>query len=327
MKRHPRERRCTYLATLPQPETTLDEVGELSRYLASVGVAGFDVVVVDDAPPHVIERNRRVLRWVARYVPVRRQHRAAAGEVDPVRAAIDQAACDKVIVADHRVRYAPESLNDLCALLDLHEVVEPQDYLDPLPWWSGVDAGRMLVHRGIDPLPDRGSTFGFRKSSVCGLRGIDGALPMSDHVRRLASQGAEVFSATELFVRRLPSTLDEWMHERPAEAEADFALPAKTIFFFSLLPILAVLLLLGGSRVAAGYAGAIAIGSLALAFRGRAGAAHVFPLRACFYAPLWVVERSVSVYWALFRCLTSGTMEPSPAVTVDHDEKVVDVCH
>ena len=40
--------------------------------------------------------------------------------------------------------------------------------------------------------------------------------------------------------------------------------------------------------------------SFALAVRGRIGAATFFPWRACLYAPLWVLERSISVYWALF---------------------------
>jgi hypothetical protein len=35
--------------------------------------------------------------------------------------------------------------------------------------------------------------------------------------------------------------------------------------------------------------------------RGRIGAAQFFPMRACLLAPLWVFERAVSVYWALFR--------------------------
>lgn len=311
MKRQSRDRRCTYLVTLEQHIATLQEVQELAQYLSLVSVADFDVVIIDDSPSRLIERNRNVLRWVGRYVQARPQHRGVSGRLDPVRAAVDVAECEKVIVADHRVRYGEGSLDDLCALLDMHEVVEPQHYLDPMPWWGGVDAGRILVHRAIDPLPDRGATFGFRRSAVRGLRSIDGTLPATDHVRRLASQGAEVFSALELFVRRIPAAFDDWWRERPAEADADFALPAKTIFFFSLLPLLAVVLLLGGARMASGYAGAITFGSVALALRGRAGAANFFPLRACLLAPLWVIERSVSVYWALWRRLTVDVVTPN----------------
>ena len=38
------------------------------------------------------------------------------------------------------------------AMLDAHDCVEPQDYFEPLPWWGGIEAGRMLVHRGIEPM-------------------------------------------------------------------------------------------------------------------------------------------------------------------------------
>jgi hypothetical protein len=308
MKRSPRDRRCSYLVTLEKHLLDEDELQDLASYLSFLTVADFDVIVIDDSPSHVIERNRRVLRWVAR-------HAVAKGPFDPVRAALDVAACEKVIVADARVRYDEATLGEMCLLLDVHEVVEPQDYLDPLPWWGGLDAGRMLVHRGIDPLPDRGSTFGFRRSAVRGLRSIDSAIPVTDHVRRLASQGAEVFSAGELFVRRMPPMFGEWFDKRPAEADADFAMPAKTIFFFSLLPILAALAILGDTSMAGAYAGAITCGAMALALRGRLGAARFFPWRACFYAPMWVFERSVSVYWALWRRVTDRGIE-TPRIPV-----------
>ena len=64
-----------------------------------------------------------------------------------------------------------------------------------------------------------------------------------------------------------------------------------------------------GVGLAGGYAGVIAFASIGLAIRGRAGAASVFPLRACFFAPLWILERSLSVYWALARKLHSGDSE------------------
>ena len=280
MKRHPRDRRCTYLVTL-QHIASPEEIRELSEYLSFLAVEDFDVVVIDHSPLHVVERNRRVLRWVSRHIAATRLHH------DPVRAAIDTASCEKVIVADARVRYSEDVLDDLFNLLEFHEVVEPQDYLDPLPWWGGVDAGRMLVHRGINALPDRGATFAFRRSAVRG----------------------DVFPATGLFVRRIPPAFDEWLQRRPVEADADFAMPAKTIFFFSVLPIMAVLLLLGGGEAAAAYAGAIASGSMALALRGRAGAGPFFPWRACLFAPVWILERSISVYWALWQRLTQGGAE------------------
>ena len=229
---------------------------------------------------------------------------------------MDVATCDKVIVADERVRYSVDALREISALLDGHEVVEPQDYFDPLPWWGGFDAGRMLMHRGIEPLPDHGATFGFRRAVLRGLRAIDAGASAGDPPRRLASQGAEVFSALEVFVRRIPPLLGEWIRQRPRHADKDFSLPLKSAMFFGVLPVGLILALVGGMRLAACYAATISLASLALAIRGRAGAAQFFPWRACLYAPLSVFERSISVYWALLRRLPSMAPEPRRIIHV-----------
>jgi hypothetical protein len=67
-----------------------------------------------------------------------------------------------------------------------------------------------------------------------------------------------------------------------------------------------MLAVLGGLDLAGGYASVIAFASVALAMRGRAGAASFFPFRSVLFAPIWVLERSVSVYWALFRKLSGS---------------------
>ena len=286
------ERRCTYLVVLQHEFASTEELHDLAGYLSSLSVCDFDVAILDTFPS---DDNRRVLRWVGRYVPARPC-------VDPVRAALDVAWCEKVIVAGSDVRYSPDSLDHLCALLDLHEVVEPQDYLDPLPWWGGLEAGRMLLRRGIGPLSEDSMTFGFRKRAVRGLRSIENATASDHPVRRLESHGAEVFSAMDIFVRRIPPALDRWLRDRPRQ----FDQPAV---FFGVLPIALILAFLTSPQVAAMYFGILGLCGLVLAIRGRIGASPFFPLRACFFAPVWLLERSISVYWALLLDLT-GTREP-----------------
>src|SRR5829696_3924262 len=92
MKRAPGDRRCTYLVTLDRPSAPLAELRDFAEYLALVGSADIDVVVVDASPADVFDENRRVLRWVSRHIAARPQHRGAAGALDPVRTAIDAAA-------------------------------------------------------------------------------------------------------------------------------------------------------------------------------------------------------------------------------------------
>lgn len=277
--RKPFDRRCSYLVVLDG--NWRGDLREFADYLSALGMAKCDVIIVDDSPEHTLARHRRVLCWFGRHVAARPRHRDLSGAVDPLRAALDFASCDRVIVAGATVRYDAGALDEVCALLDYHQAVEPQDYLEPLPWWGGIEAGRMLVHRGIETLPDHGATFAFRKSAIRGIPAVD------------------CVGARDVFVRRLPPQLAEWLTERPRQAGDDFALPVKSAFFLALLPLALLLAAFGGIRLAGGYAGAVAMGSVALAVRGRVGAGTVFPLRACLYAPLWVLERSVSVYWAL----------------------------
>lgn len=309
--RIPAERRCTYLVAVDEP---LTDVRNLAEYLSEINVADCDVIVVDSTPLPHFQTHRRALRWVGRHISARPKHFAPDGSLDPVRAALDLAPCEKIVVAGPNVRYDDCALDELCSLLEAHEIVEPQDYFDPLPWWGSIEAGRMLVHRGVDPLPDHGATFGFRRGALRGLRTIDVLdSPSDDHVRRLAAVGAEVHSAINVFVKRIPPPLSDWLDQRPRQAVDDFSLPMKTAFFLALIPIAMLLAAFGGGRVVGGYAGAIAFGAFALALRGRAGAAAYFPIRACLAAPLWVLERAVSVYWALFWKLRQ-TIEPDPAV-------------
>ena len=302
----PQDRRCSYVLAVANAAASTDELRELASYFSTLNVAGCEVIILDPAPRMVFEENARILRWVGRHIAVRPEHRSPSGATDAVRAALTLGSCEKVIVAAEDVRYTPEAIGQLCDLLEVHEVVEPQDYLEPLPWWGGIEAGRMLLHRAIEPQPDHGATFGFRRSAIRSLRSLDFVEVVEDHARRLVAAGAEVYPASNVFVRREPGALDEWVAERPRAAGVDFTLPIKTAFFLSLLPLLLLLTVLGGAQLAGGYASVVAFASIALALRGRSGAATFFPLRACLFAPVWVLERSVSVYWALFRKLSGA---------------------
>jgi hypothetical protein len=304
-----REHQCSYVVVAESATASPDALRQFANYLSTLGLADTEVVVIDPSPRLQFELNARIVRWVARHLPVRQEYLSPGGTIDIVRTAMMAASCEKVIVATEDVRYTPEAIAQLCELLDAHEVVEPQDYLEPLPWWGGIEAGRILLHRGIEPQPDHGATFGFRRSMVRSLRQLGAADVHDDQARRLASVGAEVHPASEVFVRRQPGALADWLIERARQAEDDFVLPMKTAFFFALAPVLLLLVLLGGLRLAGAYAAVVAFGAVALALRGRSGASSFFPLRAALLAPLWVAERSISVYWALARRVR-GAAEP-----------------
>src|SRR3712207_7022401 len=57
-----------------------------------------------------------------------------------------------------------------------------------------------------------------------------------------------LFPYTTLFRSREPGAFRDWLEQRPRQAGDDFAMPVKTAFFFSLVPLLLVLGLLGRSE-------------------------------------------------------------------------------
>lgn len=306
-------RSCTYAVALDSDADSRD-VRALANYLSTLGSAGCEVLVVDGSDPEVFDEYHRVLRWVARHQAVLPHCRFIDGRVDLVQAATELTTTEKVIIAASASRYTAAEVRAISDLLDWHDVVEPEEYVEPLPWWGGVDAGSVLLHRGVDQVRQSRATFGFRSASFRSNRDVTDRSGRNE-TRRLALQGAEVHRAREVFVRREPGTFGGWLRLRPREASAELVAPLKTAFFLALAPLFVVLAILGGPPMAAACGGAMAIASVVLALRGRAGAGKFFPLRACLFAPLWIVERSVSVYWALFDRLRGATVHaatPSP---------------
>ena len=288
-------RSCTYTVNLERGADSCD-VQALAHYLSTLNHQ-CEVVVLDASSGSEFDDHRRVLRWVARHVAIPAHHRYADGSADTIHAAVELSMTEKVIVATIDTRYSAEEVVAVCEMLDRFDVVEPEEYFEPLPWWGGLDAGRVLLHRGVDQSPDR-ATFAFRRAAFHPMRIDDRSAGNS--TRRFVMQGAELHEAKGVFVRREPQQFATWLRLRPREAKGDLVTPAKSAFFFAVLPMLLILAILGGTQVAAGYAGVMTFASLMVAIRGRAGAGKFFPFRACLFAPLWIVERSVSVYWALF---------------------------
>jgi hypothetical protein len=288
-----RFRHCTYVVALDEAATEL-EIMALAHSLSPLEHAGCEVLVLDPNPD---DDRRRILRWVARY-------EAPSAGGDMLRSAVDLSSCEKIVFASPQTRSTPPDLAALCSLLDVHEAVEPEEFLAPLPWWGSVDAGGLLLHRGADQPPDVRSVFAFRKSAFRLPRGFDEIGQPA--LRRIVRQGLEVHQARDLFIRREPQQFASWLRSRGREAASDFGVPLKAAFFFGFLPVITLLAVAGGLDLAGGYGSLLGLAALLIAIRGRWGAGHVFPMRVLLYAPVWILARSIAVYAALFEKLRTA---------------------
>lgn len=311
-----RDWRCSFVVLLDGSMRTSDELVEFAHDLSALRAANCEVVIVDDAPPERFRSNEAILRWVGRHVPADAGDRAERGGVDLFRAATALASCEKVIVATDALRWRPEDIEEACALLERHEVVIPQDVPDPAPWWSGVDAARVLMQRAIDEEAVPAGTIAFRRSVLRCLRGAVGGESIASGGQHFSALGAEVHRP-DLYVRRIPGTLPEWLAQRTDAADSDLASPGRSVFSFALIPVLAVIAFLGGFDLAGGYTGLIAAGSVALALRARTRAGERFPLRTCLLAPVSVAERSISVWCALYRRLCGDRVADARSAGVE----------
>src|SRR5205085_12505095 len=106
-----------------------------------------EVIVVDgSAPPH-FDRHARALAGVARHLPPATL--TPMGKVGGVHTGVDVASHERVVIADDDVRYEPAQLAKVAALLDLADLVRPQNVFVPSPWHARWDTGRSLINRAL----------------------------------------------------------------------------------------------------------------------------------------------------------------------------------
>jgi hypothetical protein len=312
-RRQAGELRCSYVIGIEGGPMAFDDLRSLGERCTLLTREGCEVVVVDASEPAAFDDHRRVLRWVARHLPPAPAHLTADGTLHLLEASADFAQTNKVVVATPAAHYQPEDLHRVCDLLEDHEVVVPNEYLDPLPWWARIDAGRMLLQRAVVVSPDAVGTFGFRRDSLAAIRRHGRPSDAGDILHALARQGMELHDAADVFIRQTPPALGDWWTRRPQQSRLS---PAGAALFVTLIPLLAMAGLLGGAGLTAGFSGALAFSTFALAVRGRLGlAARYFPMSVCLFAPVWLLERSLTAYRAVgLRLAELAQAEVAPSI-------------
>jgi hypothetical protein len=302
--------RCTYLLPIRRTRAGGAEIAAFSRYFESLAAAGCEVLVVDGSPPGVFAAHHEAWATRARHVGVDPQYPYLNGKVNGIHTGVAVATCERIILADDDIRYTAENVGEMCRLLDDFDLVRPQNYLSPLPWWARMEAARMLVNRGVLRNADYPGTCGIRRSAMLRVGHYDGDVLFDNEeiVRHFIVNGATVCHANDFFVLKRPPTLRKWREQRPRQAYEDFGMRAKTAAFMAVVPLAAATAAFGGVGALLGYIAAISGVSLLLAERGRRrGTArrHV-PWHVPLHAPLWVLERSLSVYWAIYWRIARG---------------------
>jgi hypothetical protein len=302
--------RCTYLLPIRRAAFSTSEATELANYFRLLVACGCDVLVIDGSSPEVLARHAALWRSCCQHEPVDRRFGYRNDKVNGIRTGVERATCEKIVLADDDIRYGADSLGRVVELLDRCEVVRPQNFLAPLPWWAAMEAARMLTNRATLRTGDYPGTCAFRRTIFLAAGDYDGDVLFDNEeiMRHFAESGATIAYALDLFVRKRPPAFRKWLEQRPRQAYEDFGLRAKTALFFALPPLSLGAAYRFGGKGLARFLGVVALVSTALALYGwcRGRAREHFPLRVVLFAPLWVCERALSTYWALYWFLVHG---------------------
>jgi hypothetical protein len=293
-------RTATYLLPIRRHPGSGPPPAELTTYLADVA-RRHPLVIVDGSDERTFNDAHSVWSGFACHVRPDADLACRNGKVHGVLTGLRRATTDRVVIADDDVRYDAAALDRAVALLEHHEVVVPQNFFDPLPWHAVWDTARTLVNRAIGH--DYAGTVALRRSRIDGYDG-DVLFENLELIRTVEAAGGRKIAPLDLYVRRLPPTTTHFFSQRVRQAYDDFARPSRLAVSLTLLP--AVLLAPAGKRLA--RAGALSALFVIIAERGRRrqGGRAVFPARASLLAPLWVAERSLCSWIALWLRLRGG---------------------
>lgn len=300
---------CTYLLTIRRTLFDAVEAEDFRQYFLTLKKSGCEVLVVDGSPVDVFAAYDEIWRAACRHETVDPQYKYLNGKVNGIHTGVALAAHDAIILADDDIRYTTADVERMSRLLGNYEMVRPQNYFSPLPFWARMEAARMLINRAFLREGDYTGTLGVTRAAMRRVGHYDGDVLFDNEeiVRHFRLKQARICYARDFFILKRPATFRKWLEQRPRQAYEDFVMLAKTAFFLFLPVSLISFWALGGWQFALALAFLVALGSIFAAALGLGDGAHkYFPFWTSLYAPLWIVERSFSTYWALYWRLARG---------------------
>lgn len=260
-----------------------------------------DVTVVDGSDAERFALHAAAWSPFARHLPVGNwpgRNRKVAGVATGVLAARHE----WVVIAADDVRYGPQELQEVTGRLQRADIVRPQNVFRPLPWHACWDSARSLINRAFGS--DYPGTLAIRRSTFHRIGGYDGDVLFENLqlLRTVRVAGGREDRADDVFVIRRPPEVGRFLEQRVRQAYDDFAQPARLVWEASWLPLL-VLAGRRSTRILGVMVGFIAVAECGRRrHRGRRG----FPVTAPFWAPLWGLQRAVTVWIAIGERVAGG---------------------
>ncbi len=295
------ERHLAYVLPLRRWRAEADE--ELVAYLRWLAPR-VQTIVVDGSHETVFAAHHQAFgSWVT-HIPVDPRLTGRHGKVNGVVTGLRAAGHDKVIIADDDVRYEADDLDRMAGLLNGSDLVRPQNYFSPLPWHARWDTARILLNRAFGA--DYPGTLGVRRSTILGVGGYDADCLFEnlELIRTVEAAGGRVVSPLDFYIRRLPPPARHFWSQRVRQAYDSFAQPVRMAVELAVVPTVGALLA-GGHAWALGL-GMVSVVAMAETGRRRGGGADIFPLACSLCAPVWVGERGVCSWLALWNRIVRG---------------------
>jgi len=274
-------------------------LAELTAYLSALS-GWIDVTVVDGSPDRLFRAHGEAWPFVRQLRPsVPGLNGKARGALTGIMAARHE----NIVVADDDVRYDRGELGALLDGLERADFVRPQNVFRPRPWHARWDTGRMLLNRAAGG--DYAGTVALRRSAL-GAEGYDTDVLFEnlELERTVRARGGRVVVARDVVVIRRPPSAGRFWEQRVRQAYDDFAQPVRLVREAAMLPIMIAAM----ARRRAAILAVIALGSILVAAVGRmrAGGRAFFRASDCLWAPVWIVERSLTVWIAIGARLRGG---------------------
>lgn len=279
---------------------------EWTQYLEWISGQG-ELIVVDGSPREAFAVNDRV--WGGYGIHVAPSEWSLVGKVANVMTGIRLASHERVVVADDDVRFGFE-IHALVARLDGADVVRPQNYFDPLPWHALWDSGRSLLNRVAGG--DWPGTLALRRSTLLAAGGYAGDVMFENYelVKTVEAAGGCHRVARDIFVCRLPPSASHFLSQRVRQAYDEIGRPGRLVPFLAVVPVVGVLAGMRRWRTLrrATFVSIALVVTTAEIGRQREGAWSYFPFRCSIASPLWVAERSVCSWAALYARARGGVV-------------------